>query len=38
MFDTEAQRPAGRTEVRAQTLEKLYLAADEAAGALLGKR
>lgn len=38
MFDTEAGRPVARTEVKADSIERLHAQADEAASALLGKR
>lgn len=38
MFDTEAGRPVGRTEVKATTIEKLHDSAAEAASAILTHR
>lgn len=38
MFDTEAGRPVGRTEVKAATIEKLHESAAEAASAILTQR
>lgn len=38
MFDTEEGRPAGRTQIKADTVEKLHRDAGEAVSAILSKK